>query len=190
MRKSIKYLMITLAMFATITLFAFTYSMSEDMNSGLSEEDKMFYGFVNREGKLIGKKYDMLYCGVGGGGAGKGGIWLMSLSFHRYGLPLTEEEARKLIISCLDDFLTSVNKEEQIKPFLKNYPFTPENIDLGIVNYKADRQDVYHPYISTVAARRGRICFYTEEESRPFTYKSKKYETYEEAIAILQQEMK
>ena len=183
--------MIVLAMFATITLFAFTYSMSKEMNSGLSKEDKMFYGFVNREGALLGKKYHMSQCGVGGGGAGKEGVWLMALAFQRFGPLLTEEEARKLIISCLDDFLTSVNKDEEIRPFLKNYPFTSKNTELVIHNYNVDGYVIYHPYISTVAANReGEISYFTEDESSPFTYKSKKYETYEEAVAILQQENK
>ena len=44
-------------------------------------------------------------------------VWLMSLSFDRYGDPINEQEARKLIISCVDDFLEAVNKDEQLRPY-------------------------------------------------------------------------
>jgi hypothetical protein len=98
----------------------------------------------------------------------------MSLDFQRYGPPLTEEEARKLIISCLDDYLAVVNKDEDIRSYLKNYPFTPKNIDLGIFNYYPDRTDVYHPYIGTVTAREGKISYYTDEPNK-LKYYSKKY---------------
>lgn len=154
-------------------------------NQGLDEESKRLYGFVAKEGKRIGKKYHMSQCGVGGGADPK--IWLMSLSFQRFGSPLTEEEARKLIISCLNDYLGAVNNDESIRPYLKNYPFTSKNISLKIFNYYLDRSDVYHPYIGTVTAREGKISYYTDEPNN-LKYYSEKYETYDEAVAILAKE--
>jgi hypothetical protein len=100
--------------------------MNRNISSDLSDEGRMLYGFIAKEGKYIGKKYNMSQASIGGGV--NNGIWLMSLDFQRYGSPLTEEEARELIISSLDDFIAEVNRDEQIRPFLKDYPFTAKNI--------------------------------------------------------------
>ena len=52
------------------------------MNNQLSEQGKVFYGFMQKEGKILGTKYGMRLSSVGGGG-GEDLIWLMSISFHR-----------------------------------------------------------------------------------------------------------
>jgi hypothetical protein len=158
-------------------------SMSHEMDRGLSEDDKMLYGFINRQGSYLGEKYHMWQSATGIGGMDK--IWLMALSFERYGDPLTEEEARKLIINCVDDFLDAVNRDEQLKPFLKDHPFTAKNLDLDIFNYGKDQVSHYFPYISVVSDSRGKIGFFTEEASIEYGFYTKKYETYDEAVAIL-----
>ena len=183
MKKLIKSFII-LSILAISSLFLLGYSM-KIKDSGLDDEDKKLYGFVAREGKQLGKKYHMSQCGIGGGGYPK--IWLMSLSFQRFGPPLTKEEARRLILASLDDYLIAVNKDEDIRPYLKNYPFTPKNINLSIFNYYPDKSDVYHPYIVTVAAHEGEICFYTKVPNK-LKYYSEEYETYDEAVAILTKE--
>ena len=181
--KLIKGFVLLLAItFSSLFLLGYSMNIKE---SGLDDEDKKLYGFVAREGKQLGKKYHMSQCGIGGGGYPK--IWLMSLSFQRFGSPLTEEEARRLIIASLDDYLIAVNKDEDIRPYLKNYPFTPKNINLGIYNYNPDRTNVYHPYIGTVSIHEGKIGYFTDEPNN-LKYYSKKYETYEEAVAILMKE--
>lgn len=161
--------------------------MSCSVNQELSDEGKMLYGFVTNEGRKIGEKYGMSQVSVGGG-VDKG-IWLMSLDFQRYGSPLTEEEARRLIISCLHDYLEAVNNDENLRPFLKVYPFKPENIDMGIFNSDPiTKEESFHPHIGVVTVDQGKIGYFTVEKSNIYKYKSKKYETYDEAIAILQKE--
>lgn len=171
-----------------IGLFAMSCSMDLDMNQELSDQGKMLYGFVGREGKLLGKKYDMSQVSVGGG-AKEDGIWLMSLDFQRYDVPLNEEEARKLIINCLHDYLEAVNRDEKLRPFLKIYPFKPENIDIGIFNFDPiSRKESFYPNITVVTAYEGKIAYFTVDESNPYRYKTKKYESYDEALAILKKE--
>ncbi len=46
--------------------------------------------------------------------------------------------------------------------------------------------EVLHPNIFIAAASRGKISYFTKDESDGFGYKSEKYETYDEAVAILQ----
>lgn len=160
-------------------------SMSREMDQGLSEDDKMLYRFINRQGKRLEQKYQMKQCAVGLGGVQ---VWLMALSFQRYGDPLTEEEARKLIINCVNDFLDAVNNDEQIRPFLKDYPFTAKNLDLKILNYSKNQILHYFPHVAIVTNTRGKIGFFTQTPSTECGYHTEKYETYDEAVAILKRE--
>lgn len=151
----------------------------------MPESEKIYYEFLNREGKEIGIKFGMRQCGSGGG-AKDGLTWLISLSFQRYDSLLTEEEARKLIIEVVYDFLEAVNHDAILKPYLRDNPFTSKNIELTIYNYDRDKRDVYYPFIGVVSNREGKIGYFTTEESNKYRYKTEKYETYDEAVAILQ----
>lgn len=185
-----KYLLI-IGVIAGFGWLAFSHAIYQNMNinfdlsdkSDLSDEGRMLYSFIAREGKRLGKKYHMHLGSVGGGV--DHGIWLMSLDFQRKNSVLTEEEARELIINSLNDYLNMVNNDEKLRPFLKEYPFKPENVDLAIFNYTADMHDIYHPYIGLVSADKGKIGYLIDDESNQFRYKSQKYESYDEAMAIL-----
>lgn len=163
-----------------------SFSMDDKRYQGLSESDQMLYRFLNRQGKILGTKYHMRQCATGLGGMDK--LWMMALSFERYGEPLTENEARKLIINCIDDFLAAVNNDEQIKPLLQDYPFTAKNLEMEIFNYDKDRILHRFPYIGIVMDSTGEIGFLTKEKSAQYGYYTEKYETYDEAVAILKSE--
>jgi hypothetical protein len=126
----------------------------------------------------------------GNGLAGMDKIWQIALDFERYGDPLTEEEARKLIVNCVNDFLTAVNNNQQLKPLLRDYPFTANNIDLTIFNYDKNRSLYQYPSIAIVNASKGKVSFFTKHESIKYGYHTEKYETYDEAIAILKKQNK
>jgi hypothetical protein len=153
------------------------------MDQGLPDEDKMLYQFINRQGKILGKKYHLIQSGNGLGGMDK--VWLMSISFDRYGDPLSEKEARSLLVQCVEDFLAAVNSDEQLKPLLRDYPFTAKNLDLDIFNFDKDHTIHYFPHIALVSNSRGKVGFFTEDPSNVYGYYTEKYETYDEAVAIL-----
>jgi len=153
----------------------------------MSDEGKILYDFVAKEGKLLGKKYHMSQCGIGGGV--DDGISLMSLDFQRYGSLLTEMEARHLIVCCVNDYLKAVNRDDALRPFLKVYPFKPENIDLVIYSYHPiDRTEVLDPNIFIVSAHEGKVSYLTQDPENAFRFKSKKYESYDDALLILQKQ--
>jgi hypothetical protein len=156
----------------------------------LPKEDKAFYGFLQKEGKILGKKYKMSMSSIGGGGGGDQGFWLMDLGFQRENSLLTEEQARKLIVQVVNDFLTDVNQEESLRPYMRDYPFTSKNVDIAIFNADKEIGDTYHPFIRVVDSNQGKVGYLTEEEGQIYGYKSEKYETWDEAVAILQKEEK
>jgi hypothetical protein len=127
-----------------VGVLTIAFSSNSSMNQEMSIHSKMLYGFNAKMGKFFGKKYAMSMYGTGGG-AKKDGIWQFSLSLERCGNPLTENEARRLIINCLDDFLEAANSDEELRPFLKTYPFKPESIDLAI--FSSDKEGYTHYFL-------------------------------------------
>ncbi|WP_068466621.1 hypothetical protein [Candidatus Protochlamydia phocaeensis] len=154
-------------------------------NSGLFEEGKLCYALINKSGKRIGQKYGLSPSAIGAGGVY--GLRLMILDFHRYGEPLTQEEARRLIVACAEEFLTDINSDESLRPYLLDYPFSPSNISLGIINYDSNGKEIFAPYIGAVAASEGVIMYLTNTPEQ-LSYKDKIKETYEEALERLKQE--
>lgn len=170
--------------FCTMSCIRGEGSMKGVSGEELPDEDQMLYGFIAKTTAVIGKKYDLSLTGVGGGGDEEG-IYLMTVGFGRYGPPLTQQEARALLVRCVNDFLQAANSDPKLRPYLKCYPFTIQHLRLSIVNHYADGRDVFDPYIRTMSAHEGKLGYYTEDPLNEYGYKSKKYETYDEAVAIL-----
>ena len=134
-------------------------------------------------GNNLSKKHQMDLIGEGGGMMGS--VYMIGLNFQiRH--PLDRKEARERIVDCVEELLAAVNSNEEIRPFLKNYPFTPKNVQVAIFSVTKDGQDVYDPYIAVVSVdERDYITFRTEEPNNPSSYKNKYKEPYSEALAML-----
>lgn len=168
-----------------IGLLTISWAMDRKMDEDLPDDDKQVYSFMNIEGQKMEQKYHMNLVGIGVGGMDE--VGLMSLAFHRNGEPLNESGARKLAVNCIQDFLASINASEELRPLLKQFPFKPENVDIGIINYDQAGFDRFFPHIGTISCSSGKIGYLTDEPDN-YRYKTKKYETFEEALEILQKE--
>lgn len=153
------------------------------MHSTSSGDGKVLYTFIKKVGVLIERKYGMSLCETGGGV--DTGIWLISMSFNRFGCQLTEAKARHYIVACLNDILAYINQDINLRSHLKIYPFTVKNLDIAIFNHLEKGADVFAPFIGTISAYRGKIAYLTYDEADVFSYKTEKYETYAEAVSIL-----
>jgi hypothetical protein len=142
--------------------------------------------FVKKAYKKLEKKYNIFICGIGGGVRDK--TWLVNLSFTRRGPPLTEIEARKLVVAITEDFLAMINKEEKLIPYMENYPFTTNNVSIAVFSEKKNGEDYCHPYISIASASRGNFMLISYDSENPMKKITDIYETYEETLAILAKE--
>ena len=142
--------------------------------------------FMAQKGCELGAKYQMKLVCTGGGLID--GINLMDLKFQLYGPPFTEMEARQLIVNCVDDYLQLVNQDETLRPFLRDYPFTPQNLDIDVFFHDPITRIMrVDPAMGSVSNWEGKIAYLTDDPADRFKYKSKKYESYDEAVAILKQ---
>jgi hypothetical protein len=131
--------------------------------------------------KFLAKKYN-LSC-IGYGGSMMKTVDELALKFNIYH-PLEQEEARKLIVACTQDFLSIINQDQAIRPYLKNYPFTPQNVEIAIFSNTPKGGTVYDPYIGVVSASDGFVWYRTNDPNNRYRYKSKIKETFEEAYGL------
>jgi hypothetical protein len=68
---------------------------------------------------------------TGTGGRMMGDIQEIAISFFLY-KTITISEARCLYVSMVEQFLNLVNNDPNIRPYLREYPFTAKNFDLII----------------------------------------------------------
>lgn len=164
-------------------LLTFGVSMQQNIPNRPDDKHTIIYGVINSVGKSLSAKHRMRQIGNGVGGMDQ--LEEVFLAFERRGPPLTEQEARNLIVSCENEFIEAVNHNDELRPFLKVYPFTVENVNLVIHNCEPDGQDAIHPFIASVGTMAlGKVAYFTRNKENPIRFESKKYETFAEAVAI------
>ncbi|MEI8124351.1 MAG: hypothetical protein WCG42_01190 [Parachlamydiaceae bacterium] len=132
----------------------------------------------------LSKRYNMRVIGVRGGMAGS--VNVIGLSFQILG-PLSKEKLREILVDCVEEFLASINANEQIRPFLKNYPFTEKEIDITIFVVDASGRNVYDPDVLVATAFIGKIWYNTEDKDNEFKYKQEMEEDYQTALKIVRE---
>lgn len=110
-------------------------------------------------------------------------IQMMSMSFFSY-QELDLNTARELLIYATNEYLTAINSNVAVRPYLHNYPFTAKNIEVIIFFYKKNGVNVFPGKISIAAANEGKVEYYTNCPDSQ-VIKSIYEETYEEALQKL-----
>lgn len=165
------------------TIGFFLGSCMQQYGLPLTERDIASININEKAGKQIASKYGMSVIGKGGG-ADKEGINLKILSFNTIAA-LNLEQARKLIIDCIEEFLTIINTDEEIRPYLKNFPFTIKNVKITIFFETSDGLSIYDPLISVTYNVGDTLHYATFENEESVRYKTEITETYEEGLAKL-----
>lgn len=131
----------------------------------------------------IAKKYCMSLIGMEGGMSRH--VNLLGAVFEIVG-PKTKEELRSLLVASVEEFLQTMNSNEEIRPYLRNFPFDASNISIKIHVVDKQNKQIVHPNLCWGTAICGHISFYSDDEnSMCGDYKSSEYESYQEAYAIV-----
>jgi len=115
------------------------------------------------------------------GGKGKDPIKLLHFGFLYFN-EIEIEEARELIITAGNQFLNEINANEQIRPYLANFPFKLENIQVEIFLKRPDKSEIGFEKLHVITMKDGEVRYKirsAETKRLTTTYK----ETYEEAMA-------
>lgn len=170
-----------------VIYFVVGHFTHKDPEAHLAIEDKMSNDLIRRFGKYTQEKYGLCLCGLGGG-ADPGKIYLLNLAFQATQQPISKDDARKLILTIHDELLAEINHDVELKPYLKFYPFTSENVDIKVYFRNKDRSDVFYPYIRAASIAKGKLIFATKDPEEKYGYKTWDEETYKEAVAIVNEQ--
>lgn len=151
-----------------------------------TSSDQIVYAAMRKAIKPLEKKYHLSSCGIGG--AYKEGYKSLNLMLSRDGDSLNKEQARRLIIACLEEYINNLNADIKIKPYMKEFPISFKSITLTILNHDKFHNEIYHPSIGGIGFNAGEIIYTTYDPNDIYTYSSEETETYEEALAILKAE--
>lgn len=132
----------------------------------------------SRVGKQLAKKYRMQVIGSGGGFMDTVNEVFISFELRRV---LDKDEARCLIVDCVETMLKAYNEDEKIRPDLLNFPFTTKNIEISIYLSTPAGYDIYAPQISTVAVFTSNEVSYITRDKKGNRVKTT--EPYAEALA-------
>ena len=110
-------------------------------------------------------------------------IKMLALGF-RYYKEVNIAQARELLIRAGTVFLDTINSNEQIRQFLHNYPFKPENIEISIYLQKPDGSNPDPDKLTVITITNGVLDYMIDE---PGTYRLLTIykETFEEATEKL-----
>ena len=126
------------------------------------------------------KETDLYPCGAGGQMMHE--IQLLACSFNYYH-EVDINQARELLLKAGNVFLKEINESEKIRPYLANYPFKPENIEIAIFVYNSDGSDQSLEKLRVITLWKGvlsyKIGILDSQDFRTQIYE----ETYEEAMA-------
>jgi len=119
------------------------------------------------------KKYDVVGASFGGTLQDKIRVILVGVESKK--TDCTVDEARELLVNCVEEYLTEVNKNEKLRPHLCHYPFTNNEIRFR-VGFSARNDDAVH----LVSIIKGHVYYSSAKEGQVGLVR--KYdETYEEA---------
>lgn len=123
---------------------------------------------------------------AGTGGQMMNDIQMMMMGFNFYKV-VDIETARQLLTDSVQEYLSAINSNEKIRPYLHNYPFTPKNVEIVIYFYNPDRSKVPNGKINIAEASRDEIIYYIDYPEK-HTIKTIHEETYEEALKLVNNE--
>lgn len=101
----------------------------------------------------------------------------------------TVEQARELEIMVTERFAQIINAHEEIRPFLREYPFPPgrANVSIAFRNPKKKKTSSVDDDVILVFQARNRIFYRAKNPDNPYVHKRITDEPYEEALKIVQE---
>lgn len=173
-----KYPLVSVLLIAGLSLLL---GCSFFWESDVSERVKIADAITQEVAKKICKEKDLELAGTGGGAMY--GVRMLSLSFYYY-KEVDLETARKLIVYCVDEYLAAINSNKKIRPYLVNYPFTEQNIEIRLFICGPDRRALPIGKISNASAIDGTLEYEAKSNEK---YKSSTLhqETYQQAKKLV-----
>ena len=161
-----------------LTLFGSAMQASEPIPYNLIARNLM-----KKTIERLEKKHHLHHGGVSGGMMGC--VKWMGLQFH-LSRTINKDEARAMVVDCMQEFLVDINQDESLRKYLQVYPFETKHIEITIYIRTSKEGTLYYPDLSVITAYRDKILFYTNDPEIEFKYKTREVESFEGAVKIVQ----
>ncbi|MEX0962283.1 MAG: hypothetical protein WDZ28_05460 [Simkaniaceae bacterium] len=146
------------------------------MTYKLSDDEKIVNQITQETAKKLKEKKKLVLIGTGGQMMYK--IEMLAMSFNYY-QEVDLNSARDLIVYTINEYLTDINNNQDVRPYLHEYPFTSKNIEIRIFIYGPDRRELPPEKIGYISSRKGILRYYTRSDRDHPICK----ETYDEALS-------
>jgi len=155
-------------------------------NFEIPKEDLIVDAILEKSAIFLEKKYKMHPMGTNVA-MPSGIVNLLGLHFQTQ-RTLTKEEARKILVDSAQYLLNSINNNQEIRPYLKVYPFTLDNVDITIFINNSAGYPVEDSGIGIASIRDGKLEYniLSTVDNIP-VFKNTSIESYEDALKITQQ---
>lgn len=148
-----------------------------------SEKERLCNEVTKIAIKKICSESKLIPCGTGGGALNQ--IRMLAISFNYY-QDVNIAEGRKLLIQTVETFLSIINADERIRPYLIKYPFDPENIEIRIFIFNKDGSSIGSDRLCVIGIIDG-ILDYQIHTPDGLWLERVHEETYEEALEKLKE---
>ncbi len=93
---------------------------------------------------------------------------------------------RELLIRCSEHLISSINNNIDLKRYLRNYPFSIDQVDIHLYLVDAEGRGLDDPYIGIASLSQGQLIYKTivRIDGIP-SFKSSESGSYEEAVLLL-----
>ena len=106
---------------------------------------------------------------IGTGGQMMDDIQMMAMSFNYY-QEVNLKTARELTIYAVNEYLSTINNNKEVRPYLHEYPFTAKNIEIRIFVYNPDRSELPLEKIYCIECINGSLEYYARSNPRQAIY--------------------
>ena len=161
-----------------LSLFILFMGCEKSSNPLISQKEALANEVTIKAANRLKKEKDLRPCGFGGGAMYE--IRMLALSFNYYH-DLSLEEGRELLLYAVDTFLEEINSNEEIKPYLLNYPFGPKNVEIRIFPRNQNGSSLTSEQFCWITAVGGDFQYNLQNPGSEKTTIAHK-ETYQEAL--------
>jgi len=146
------------------------------MTCKLSEDEKIVNQITQETAKKLKEKKNLILIGTGGQMMHE--IEMLAMSFNYYH-EVNLEQARELLIYAINEYISDINNNQDVRPYLHEYPFTSKNAEIRIFIYGPDRNKLPSDKIGYISSIDGVLEYYTgADDDHPICR-----ETYTEALS-------
>ena len=166
-----------------IFLFSFLNCFSnQEKPNHMIDYENCAYSLTNDAGEKINQKYGLVP--IGTGGIVKENIKKLSLSLQSKDI-LSIDQARALIVGCVNEYLKVINNDSALRQYLETYPFTENNIELNLFIQRSSDLTNHFGKLIVVTSFKGKI--YYDILKTEFQHETVLEESFEEAVRIVQE---